>query len=68
MGNDFTHEELLLILSAVRTVYQMMNDPEPFKVIDSKLKSMIVDYCEHEGEIGKDYPAEKCMKCHKMWE
>jgi hypothetical protein len=33
-----------------------------------KIQSLIDNYCEHDGEIGKDYPAEKCMKCGAYWE
>lgn len=31
--------------------------------LKDKLQAMIDNWCSHDGEIGKDYPAEKCMKC-----
>jgi hypothetical protein len=58
--NDFTKEELESIYLSVSDYWY--EDP----LLD-KIRSMIDDYCEHDGEIGKYYPAEKCMKCGAYW-
>ncbi len=66
--NDFTKEELIdlnVIISVWHAKY--IEDKEIGK-LSEKIQTMIDNYCDHDGEIGKDYPAEKCMKCNKMWE
>lgn len=57
--NDFTKEELMDLEFAVISVY--MGNSE----LRGKIQSMIDNYrdCKHDGEIGIDYPALKCMKC-----
>lgn len=69
--NDFTKEELENLANCVGEYtstcskgYHDLIYPELY----NKIQSMIDNYCEHDGEIGKDYPAEKCMKCNGMWE
>lgn len=61
--NDFTKEELLQLQEASYYWHEGIET-----VLTDKLQSMIDNYCDHDGEIGKDYPAEKCMKCRRMWE
>lgn len=65
--NEFTKEELkrlkIIIAAIIRNQQHQTN-----LIILKKLQSIIDNYCEHDGEIGKDYPAEKCMKCGKYWE
>lgn len=67
--NDFTKVELQEIYGLLGHHYCA---PEkcfnPNTKLFLKLESMIYNYCEHNGEIGKDYPAKKCMKCNRMWE
>ena len=69
MNNDFTKEELEILLNHMARGANWKNE---LSKIDNdlmiKLESMIDNYCEHDAEIGKDYPAEKCMKCGAMWE
>lgn len=67
--NDFTKEELSLCYRAIEFMLfkKIWVQPET-RSFHNKLRSMIDNYCEHDGEIGKDYPAEKCMKCKRMWE
>lgn len=67
--NDFTKEELVDLLSICEGGIYDDHPIEDWKLsLQNKIQSMINNYCEHDGEIGKDYPAEKCMKCHRMWE
>lgn len=62
---QFTKEELELLEQALQESLSNGTHWRPDKKISLMLKiqPMIEDYCEHDGEIGKDYPAEKCMKC-----
>lgn len=74
--NDFTKEELKLLGAATFSSWmRSLTDPvlssevkNGYSTLKDKLESMIDNYCEHDGEVGKDYPAEKCMKCNKVWE
>jgi hypothetical protein len=72
--SDFTKEELheLLISLSCRFSRQLgLENKEHLEFslgLEVKIQSMIDNYCEHDGEIGKDYPGEKCMKCSRMWE
>jgi hypothetical protein len=72
--NDFTKEELEEISSAMSWMENEQsglvedNVIKLWHAIDSKLEKLIDNYCAHDGEIGKDYPAEKCLKCNMMWE
>jgi hypothetical protein len=67
--NDFTKEELIELLDICKAayVYGEINPQTPSRV-KQKIQTMINNYCEHGGKIGKDYPAEKCMQCGVMWE
>lgn len=51
-------------------IYELMDISGACRLLTlkAKIRYMIDNYCEHDGEIGKDYPAEKCMKCNTMWE
>lgn len=69
---NFTKDELQIILlemniSIQRTPKQLKVSPIYIALRD-KVESMVDNYCTHDGEIGKDYPAEKCMKCGAYWE
>jgi len=64
--NDFTKEELEFIKRCVKPFSWLWKDD--FDEIVHKIQSLIDNYCEHDGEIGKDYAAEKCMKCGAYWE
>ena len=68
---DFTKEELEIILLDMTiyadTSYPLKESPS-HKGLRDKVQAMIESYCEHDGLIGIDYPAEKCMKCNRMWE
>ena len=70
--NEFTKEELEhLLLWRKSILYTKKPSKEIIKendILGNKIQSMIDNYCDHDGEIGKDYPAEKCMKCNRMWE
>lgn len=67
---QFTKDELMEIKRCLK--YMINGGITPFSCltldIKKKIQSMIDNYCEHDGEIGKDYPAEKCMKCGAYWE
>ena len=65
--NDFTKEELEELQHCIYA-YRDLCDEDVDDSLCDKLQSMIDNYCEHDGEIGKDYPAEKCMKCGRYWE
>ena len=68
--NDFTKEQLETMRNAIfwgMVSSSLWRIPENNLLVD-KIQSMIDNYCEHDAEIGKDYPAEKCMKCGAMWE
>jgi len=64
--NDFTKEELQYFLMTMKPFHFLWRH-DPLE-LENKIQSIIDNYCEHDGEIGKDYPAEKCMKCNRMWE
>ncbi|HWI49076.1 MAG TPA: hypothetical protein VNU45_12710 [Rummeliibacillus sp.] len=68
--NDFTKKELEKILEGLGRLPPKWNSKN--KCWDSdleiKIQYLIDNYCSHNGEIGKDYPGEKCMKCCRMWE
>ena len=70
--NDFTKDELSMAADGIVLIKKQckMDDATRDKLdkLDEKLCLMINNYCEHNGEIGKDYPAEKCMDCGSMWE
>lgn len=69
--NYFTKSELQIILLDMDTYIQInkiLKESPSHRELRLKIQSMLDDYCEHDGEIGKDYPAEKCMKCGMMWE
>lgn len=67
--NDFTKEELELIAECVESDFYHTNwSRSMYDPLMLKLQSMIENYCDHDGKIGKDYPGEKCMKCNRMWE
>ena len=66
--NDFTREELIEILDYCDAWKPPGLGMSNFRMNTwTKIQSMIDNYCEHDGEIGKDYPAEKCMKCGAYW-
>lgn len=63
--NDFTKEELTRILEGVS--WWLDGDQYlPSLALIEKIQSMIDNYCEHHGEIGKDYPVEKGMKLSEI--
>ncbi len=65
--NDFTKDELDYIRDYIFNGAASIRF-DNHESLKNKLQSMIDNYCEHYGEIGKDYPGEKCMKCNRMWE
>ena len=62
--NEFTKAELQHILKIMDHCYLDNYGQE----LGRKIQAKVDNYCEHDGEIGKDYPAEKCMKCGAYWE
>jgi hypothetical protein len=70
--NDFTKDELIILKNGLECLPIARNLSMGYMatciVLKDKLNSMIENYCDHDGEIGKDYPAEKCMKCGAYWE
>jgi len=70
--NDFTKEELIKLKNGIEYLPNSISISHQYLadcvVIMQKLDGMIDNYCEHDGEIGHDYPGEKCMKCCRMWE
>jgi hypothetical protein len=69
--NDFTKEELEIIhldMTVYAKRWYPLKEAQNHQDLRDKLQSMIDNYCEHDGKIGKDYPGEKCMKCRRMWE
>lgn len=62
--NDFTKDELEYLFRK----FMLTNGDDFEHKLESKIQSMIENYCKHDGEIQKDYPAEKCMKCGAYWE
>lgn len=72
MKNDFTIEELIILKHGLEYLPNSLNISNNYLNkcgnIINKINQMIYSYCDHDGEIGKDYPAEKCMKCNRMWE
>jgi hypothetical protein len=63
--NEFTKEELIFMRDSFlqRISSSSLFKYEDYENLHSKIQSMIDNYCDHDGEIGIDYPAEKCMKC-----
>lgn len=62
--NDFTKEELEILRDFC---ISNITGNKPYMYLFDKIQSLINNYCEHGGVIEVDYPAEKCMKCGKMW-
>lgn len=68
--NGFTEEELkdILNFADVYTEFGSSWTYDCHKPLIDKIKSMIDNYCPHDGEIGIDYPSDKCMKCGRLLE
>lgn len=72
--NDFTKEELQVILKLISTYDRIlnMNNEKLFedeKYISNKILSMIDNYCGHEsdGKIYELQPEYKCKKCGEFY-
>ncbi len=64
--SKFTKEELILLACWSVNRYEQVGSEqakdEGTISLSHKIQDILINYCEHDGEIGKDYPAEKCMK------
>ena len=62
--NDFTKEELILILKFLRGAYSIESDGCELKA--EKIQSLIDNYCEHESKINIGEAPMICKKCGKV--
>ncbi len=59
--NDFTKAELIKINEVLeRDSWELFTD------LQSKIQSMIDNYCEHEN-AGQDYSCNRCWDCGECW-
>ena len=70
--NDFNKEKLITLKNGIEYLPDSVNLDRAYKnrcdLLIEKIRAMIDNYCVHDGEVGKDYPGDKCMKCMRMWE
>lgn len=66
--SDFTKKELEELFFNLSEIRSWCDDAVRKWPLLDKIEFMLENYCSHDGEIGKDYPAEKCMKCGAYWE
>jgi hypothetical protein len=67
--NEFTKEELLTIMAALDKLPLRWNGYKKgwYSDLECKIQSMIDNYCEHDGEVTRNYATvTQCNKCGKL--